>query len=147
MTLSHEPSCIPLAGPVSIRGDDLHFRFVASGGPGGQNVNKTATKAELRLALQNLTGLPMDAALRLQTLAGRFLNAEGELVLVNQETRSQRQNREAVLSQLRQLVAAALIRPKRRKKTRPSRGAKERRLEAKRKQSQLKRERSPHLSD
>lgn len=123
-----------LAPGVDILASLLTFTQIAGGGPGGQHANKTATRVELRLALSALPIHP-EAAARLADLAGERLTTDGELILVCDTTRSARQNREMVIDRLRELVLAALVRPKTRKRTRPSRASKERRLEAKRQRS------------
>jgi ribosome-associated protein len=118
--------------------EHLAFRFIRSGGPGGQNVNKVSTAAELRVALVNLQGLDEAALRRLRDLAGRRINNADELVLRAETSRSQRENREICLGKLRDLVAAAATRPKVRRPTKPTRGARERRLEAKSARSRIK---------
>lgn len=123
-----------LAPGVEIPYSALSFSQIAGGGPGGQHANKTASRVELRLALSALPIHP-EAAARLAGLAGERLTMDGELILVCDQTRSARQNRELVIDRLRELVLAALVRPKTRKRTRPSRASKERRLEAKRQRS------------
>lgn len=122
--------------------DDLRWSFARSGGPGGQNVNKVSTKAELRLALSSLRRFGPDDRARLETTAGRFLTASGEILVTADETRSQADNRELCLSRLKSIVTAATTRPKVRKKTKPSRGAKERRLKDKRVSSEKKQRRN-----
>jgi ribosome-associated protein len=134
------PSGIELAPGIRVPESALAFSFASSSGPGGQNVNKRATKAELRIRLADLP-LPPDAAPRLAALAGRRLTDDGELVISSDEQRSQMQNRAACLERLRELLVRALARPKRRRPTRPSRGSIERRLEAKRTASDRKRAR------
>ncbi|HYE02296.1 MAG TPA: alternative ribosome rescue aminoacyl-tRNA hydrolase ArfB [Phycisphaerales bacterium] len=138
-----EPSGCRLAPGVFIPEAALGFSFTRSGGPGGQNVNKLATKAELRVALADIPVRPRARA-RLARLAGRRLSETGELVLVCESERSQRRNREECLEKLRQLVQAALPEPVPRKKTRPTRSSVERRLESKRVRGERKaRRRSP----
>lgn len=132
---------IRLAPHVEVAEDALTFTQVAGGGPGGQHANKTASRVDLRVALAALPLHP-EAAARLAGLAGERLTADGELLLSCDETRSARQNRALVLDRLRELVLAALVRPKVRRRTRPSRGSVERRLEAKRQRSDRLRERS-----
>ena len=116
----------------------LRFTFSRGSGPGGQKVNKVNTRAELRVQVTELIGLDYDAANRLRQFAGRRLTREDEIVIHASETRSQRDNREACLERLRELVAKAIVRPKTRRKTKPSRGAKERRLQSKRQESEKK---------
>lgn len=110
----------------------LRFSFARGSGPGGQNVNKVSTRAELRIRVSDIVGLDVDAAGRLRQFAGKRLTRDDEIVLHAGETRSQRDNREACLQRLRELVTRAMIRPKTRRKTKPSRGSKERRLQGKR---------------
>ncbi len=122
--------------------DDCRWSFARSGGPGGQNVNKVSTKAELRLAISSLRRFGSDDRNRLETTAGRFLTASGDILITADETRSQADNREICLSRLKSIITAATTRPKVRKKTRPSRGAKERRLKEKRVSSDRKQRRN-----
>ena len=130
-----------LAPGVVVPASAVEFSFVASGGPGGQNVNKRATKAELRVRLTDLP-IPGDARARLEELAGRRVSESGEIVIAADEYRSQGRNRAACLERLRELIVRAMVRPKRRRATRPSRGSVERRLEGKRTRSAVKRGRA-----
>lgn len=135
---------LEIAPGVLIPEDAVRFAYSSSAGPGGQNVNKRATKAELRVALADLP-LPPDAAERLRGLAGRRLTDGGEIVLSSDEHRSQARNRSECLDRLRNLVVRALVRPKSRRKTRPSRGAVERRLREKKSRGETKsRRRADH---
>lgn len=120
---------------------DLQWTAVRSSGPGGQHVNRTATKVELRFDLPRTRALRPDVKARLRRIAAGRLDADGWLVVESQRTRSQVQNVEDARSKLADLVRAALIRPKRRRPTKPSRAAKRRRLEDKRKQGDKKRAR------
>ncbi len=138
MPTSDETSRIPLGPRAWVREEDLVFRFIRSGGPGGQNVNKVSTAAELRVPLDSIGGLDEDARERLRGLAGRRLNAAGEIVLRAETSRSQRENREICISKLRDLAAAAARRPKVRRATRPTRGSQQRRLESKSVRSRIK---------
>lgn len=122
--------------------EDLKWSFARSGGPGGQNVNKVSTKAEVRVTISNLRRFGHDDLQRLRTTAGRFITSGGEIVITADETRSQADNRERCLSRLKSIVTAATTRPKVRKKTKPSRGSKERRLKAKRVSSEKKQRRN-----
>lgn len=135
-----QPGEVRLAAGVGVPEALIEFTFAASSGPGGQNVNKRATKARLRVKLADL-GLRPAAVRRLRTLAGTLLTDEGEIVIAADTSRSQRANREECLDRLRELVARALVAPKPRKKTKPTRGSVERRLEEKRQLSQRKRRR------
>ena len=120
---------------------ELHVQRVRSGGPGGQNVNKTASKIVLRFHPGSSTAFSAEERARLAvTLAGR-LTGDGELVLHASEHRSAERNLEAAHARLAQWLREGLARPKARRATRPSRSAGRRRLEAKRQRSERKRER------
>lgn len=126
---------------LSISDDDLVWNFVRASGPGGQNVNKVATAAELRFDVAK-ADFPEDMKQRLKRLAGRLLTQDGVLVIEAQETRSQERNRQLAVDKLLALLREAAVRPKRRIATRPTRASKTRRLESKAKRSNTKRLRS-----
>jgi ribosome-associated protein len=132
---------IELAPSVWTDREQLHFGFSRSSGPGGQNVNKVNTKTELRIHLSALHGLSDRALSRLKSLAARRLLADGHLLFSADNQRTQEANRKACLEKLRALLIQAQHEPKTRRKTKPSRGAKERRLDTKKLQSQKKRDR------
>ena len=124
---------------VTIPADELSIAFTRSGGPGGQNVNKVASKVELRWTPATTRALtPDDRALVVSKLAPR-LTTSGELIVISTLTRDQIVNRGDAEDKLAAIVRGALHRPKARKKTKPSRGAKERRLKAKKVRSDVKR--------
>jgi ribosome-associated protein len=126
-------------GPgVAIPQDRLTFTFVSSSGPGGQNVNKRATKCLLRVRVADL-GLSPDASHRLCEQVRGMITAESELILTCDAFRSQERNKSEVLDRLRQIVLRASVRPKIRRATRPSRGSKERRLSDKKSRGETKR--------
>jgi ribosome-associated protein len=128
---------VEVAPGVGMPPDALRFSFVQSGGPGGQNVNKRATKAELRVSIADLP-IPAQARERLARLAGHRLTGEGELLIIAEEHRSQSRNRAACLDRLRELLVRSLVRPRPRRKTGPTRGSIERRLAEKRHTGQRK---------
>jgi ribosome-associated protein len=122
---------------------ELDYRATRSGGPGGQHVNTSSTRIEVWWDVRSSPAVTEEQRARLlERLSGR-LDGDGRLRVVASASRSQLRNREAATERLRQLVASALVVPKQRKRTKPSRAAKAARLEAKRRRSALKRERRP----
>jgi ribosome-associated protein len=120
---------------------ELTFTFARSGGPGGQNVNKVSSKALLRWNLAANTTLPEEVKTRLRGLERRRVTTEGELLVVSQAYRDQDRNKQDCLDRLREMVLRALVVPKARKATKPTRASKRRRVEAKRRRSETKRQR------
>ncbi len=126
---------------VVVPADAMTMQAVRSSGPGGQNVNKVASKVELRVDLSKIVGLDSFAFERLQNLARPLLDADGQLLVKSQKTRDQRQNLEDARDKVRLLVEKALVRPKTRRKTKPTRGSVERRLGEKKARSKTKSDR------
>jgi ribosome-associated protein len=136
------PGAVVLGRKAWVRTSALTWTYTTARGPGGQHVNKASTAAVLRVAIEQLHGLDEAAVDRLREQAGRALVGDGELLFRCDLHRSQLMNKEACLARLRALVSHAAVRPKVRKKTKPSRGSIERRLESKRRTSASKRNRN-----
>lgn len=132
------PDVLVINPRVQLPVSELSYAFARSGGPGGQNVNKVASKAEVRWTPSTSSALSEgDRAWLLAKLGGR-LTTEGELIVVSEKTRDQLVNRADATEKLVELVRAALVRPKPRRATKPSRGAKERRLGEKKRRAVVK---------
>ena len=123
---------------VQVPEDEFTWTYARSGGPGGQNVNKVASKATLRWDLGASSALPVDVKNRLKEQQKRFFTDAGELIITSQRHRDQEPNRQDCLEKLRAMILQALVVPKVRKKTKPSRGSKRRRLQEKRRRSDVK---------
>jgi ribosome-associated protein len=132
---------IELAPGVRVPEAMVRFAYSRSSGPGGQNVNKLSTKAELRIAIGELP-ISARAKERLAGLAGRRMTDAGEVLIVSETERSQSANKAECLAKLRALLIEAMHVPKVRRKTKPSRGSKERRLSEKKSRGNIKRGRS-----
>jgi ribosome-associated protein len=132
---------IEVAFGVRVPASAIEVRAVRSSGPGGQNVNKVASKVELRVTLHGILGLSADASERLHARALTRLDSEGRLLVTSQRFRDQPRNLEDARDKVRALVAAALVAPRRRRKTRASAASRERRLEGKRREGEKKRAR------
>jgi ribosome-associated protein len=126
---------------IVIRDEELEWKFIRSSGPGGQNVNKVSSAAQLRFLLPQNSSLPVAVRNRLRRLAGRKLIDDGSILFKATASRSQEGNRRAAQARLEALIRAALVEPKIRKNTRPTKGSKERRIESKKRRGATKLER------
>jgi ribosome-associated protein len=132
---------------LQIPAEELHFSFARSGGPGGQNVNKVASKAVLRWSLRTNVSVPEHVKTRLRSLHRNRVTADDEIVIQSQRYRDQERNRQDCLDKLREFILQAAALPKPRRATKPTRGSRERRLEAKKQQSERKSARRAFNSD
>jgi ribosome-associated protein len=125
-------------GGIEIDERELEERFIRASGPGGQNVNKLSTAVQLRFDVRRSPSLPDGVRARLERLAGKRLTRDGVLVISAQRHRTQERNRADALDRLIELVEQAAIAPVPRRKTKPTRGSRERRLESKKRRSNIK---------
>ncbi|MCA9917869.1 MAG: aminoacyl-tRNA hydrolase [Anaerolineales bacterium] len=132
---------IPIDEAVQIPLAELSFRFSTSSGPGGQHVNKTATKVTLLFDVANSPSLPDEVRARLLLRLANRIDKDGILQLQVQSSRSQHRNRDTAVSLFQQLLADALKKQKKRRRTKPSAAAQEKRLTEKKKRGERKQER------
>jgi ribosome-associated protein len=123
---------------ISINEWELEERFIRASGPGGQNVNKLATAVQLRFDVRHSPSLPAQVRTRLERLAGRRLTRDGVLVINAQRHRTQERNRQDALERLIALIQRAAVAPVPRRPTKPTAGARERRLQSKKHRGSIK---------
>ncbi len=130
---------LPITASLSIDPDEITISFIRASGPGGQNVNKVSTAAQLRFDLRHSPSLPLGVRARAEKLAGSRLTTEGEIVISADRHRTQAMNRDDAIARLIELLRAAATPPKPRRATRPTLASKQRRLAAKSERSGVKR--------
>jgi len=126
---------------IAIGEHEIKYDFVRSSGPGGQNVNKVSSAVQLRFSVTGSASLPPDVKNRLRKLAGKKLSTDGILIIQASRFKSQEKNRQDAVERLIHLIRQATVKPRKRVKTKPSRRAKQRRLESKRHRSRVKQNR------
>jgi ribosome-associated protein len=129
---------IRITDRISIDESELAESFVRSSGPGGQNVNKLSTAVQLRFDARRSPSLPNDVSIRLQRIAGRRLTRDGVIVIVAQSHRTQERNRADARERLFEMIRQAAVAPVARRATKPTRAARERRLESKKHRAGIK---------
>ena len=132
---------IPINCHLFLDDSEIEESFIRASGPGGQNVNKVSSAVQIRFDLSGSRSLPEDVRERLARLAGRRLTRDGVIVIIAQRYRTQERNRQDALDRLIALIRQAAAQPAPRRPTKPSRAAKERRLEAKARRAATKEQR------
>lgn len=130
---------------ISLDESEIEWSFIRASGPGGQNVNKLSTAAQLRLDVRGSPSLPDAVRARLERLAGRRLTNDGVLVITAQRHRTQERNRQDALERLLALIQEAAVVPITRRPTKPTKGSERRRLEAKERRAGIKSLRRPPM--
>ena len=138
----HDVKMIRITDTISLDESELEESFVRSSGPGGQNVNKVSSAVQLRFDARRSPSLPNDVAVRLMQIAGGRLTKEGVIVIVAQAYRDQTRNRAEARERLFDMIREAAVRPKPRRATKVPKSTKRQRLEAKKRRSDIKRQRS-----
>jgi ribosome-associated protein len=137
---------IEVSPNIRINNNELHFDYVRASGPGGQNVNKVATAVQLRFDVR-ASPLPQEVKSRLIHLAGKRVTDDGVLLIEAKQFRTQEQNREDATQRLIELIRKASVKPKARRKTKPTKAAKEKRLKTKKRRGEIKKSRQSKSFD
>lgn len=141
------PDSIFVEGGVLVPGDALEVRAVRASGPGGQNVNKVATKIEIHVDLERVQGMGAESLQRLNRLVAKRLDSDGRLMVTSQRTRDQQRNLDDARRKIHDWIAQALVKPKKRVPTQPKPISRERRLEDKKRHAARKADRHIPLSE
>ena len=134
---------IRITDTIAIDEDEIEESFIRASGPGGQNVNKVSTAVRLRFDAAGSSAIPPDVFRRLTDLAGKRMTRDGVLIIHARRFRTQEQNRQDAMDRLIGLIRRAAVEPKPRRRTRPTRAARQRRLDEKRRRGQAKQMRRP----
>lgn len=131
MTIQVTPS-------LALNDDEVELQFIRASGPGGQNVNKVSSAVQLRFDARRSPSLPNDVSIRLQKLAGSKLTLDGVIVLTANRFRTQEANRRDAIERLSELITKAAVAPVKRRPTKPSKAAKQKRLDTKSRRGDVK---------
>jgi ribosome-associated protein len=129
---------IEMTPAIFLNESEIKLSFIRAPGPGGQNVNKVASAVQLRFDVVHSPSLPEDVRRRLLTFIGKKITVEGELIIKAHRSRTQERNKQDALDRLKELIKRAAIIPKKRKKTKPTKAATQRRLNKKKLHSKIK---------